>query len=377
MVRRPYRSGSMVELIPGKKYRVIVSARRDPVTGDRRQASRVVNGSKADAQRALDALRLEVSDRADVTSVTVRTAVERMLREADLSPTTLDDYTRVAHSIVIPYLGSVPLAKLTPPVIDEAWKAAAKHHTPHRIVRAHTVLSATCRLCLRWGWMSGTNVAHGAPPKEPPRPQREAVSRSVIEQLAAAVASELDLYVWLRLAIVTGARRGEVLGLQWRDVDWDGQVLTIARSVAYTPASGLVVKSTKTNRVRRVAMLSETLVILAELRDRPGQPNRPTDHILTSGDGAPWRPDYATYRFGKVRATVPGAEKVKLHELRSAAASFLLAAGHDLAVVANRLGHARPSVTLERYARALPESANAAAATMEDILPARSVRKDT
>lgn len=369
--RRHYGSGSIEELVPGEKYRFRVDRGRDPATGKRRQASTIYHGTATAAARAYPEWAATVSKRRDGSALTVRHAVERMLAEAPLAATTLDDYRRVAASIVVPYLGGVRLEDLDTPTIDEAWQDAAEHNTAHRMSKAHTVISATCRWCIRWGWIRGVNPAHGASPPEPKRPHREAVEQHILEQLLEAVARELDLYVWLRLAIVTGARRGEICGLQWGDIEWDAQRLHIARAVAYTPAAGIHVKAVKTEKPRRVALLDGTLEVLAELHQRDGQPTRPTDHVLTKVDGEPWRPDYCTYLFGKIRRGVAGAEAVKLHELRSAAASHLLAAGHDLRTVADRLGHAQPNVTLNRYARSLPTAARAAAATMEDMLPPR------
>lgn len=364
--RRAWGSGSIEEIIPGKKYRVRAPARRDPATGKRRQPSRIVNGTRSDAQAALDELRVTAKRSGAVTALTVDRAVERFLREADIAVTTRDDYERVWRLILSPLLGSVRLDQLDTPTIYNTWVEAAGTWSDHRLYRAHTLLSATCREARRWGWMRD-NPARGAGPREPRRPEEEAVDSDVLLALVAELAARPDLYVWLTLAAVTGARRSEVVGIQWRDIDWERRALAIRRAVVYTPAAGVVAKDTKTKKPRTVALEQGTLDLLRALYERPGQPIRPTDHVLTLRDGRPWRPDYATRTFGKLRSRVPGAEAVELRQLRHAAGTHLIAAGHSVVDVAARLGH-DPKVLLARYAKALPASGRALSVTMEELL---------
>lgn len=374
--RGEYGAGSKVEIAPGK-WRFVVSAGIDPATGKRRQPSRTFYGNKTEANRALAEFVNEVGHRPQVAGITVAEMLRAFMREAELAPTSRADYKRVIASILEPRLGSMLLAKVTPPVIDRTWREAATAGiSAHRIARAHTVLSAAFRQAMRRGWTE-TNPARAAAPRPPERPAVRSPGSATLRALLAAVAADVELHTWLRLSVVTGARRGEVLALRWDDIDQDASRLTIRRSVSYTPATGVTIKATKTNRERTVALDPQTLAVLDELRTArvegaalTGLPFPDAGFVLAMDPEGltPWRPDLATHRFGRIRQRVPGADKYRLHDIRHAAASLLLAAGHDLRTVADRLGHARPSVTLEIYAATLPESERAAARTMGDLL---------
>lgn len=376
--RGEYGGGSKRETPPGSgRWRLVVAAGTDPATGKRRQLSRTFYGTRTEATRALAEFTNEVGHRPQTSSVTVGEMLRAFMREAQLAATTRADYERVIASILEPRLGKMPVHKVTPPVLDRTWsEVGGAGVSAHRIARSHTVLSAAFRQAIRRGWVH-TNPARAAPPRSPERPAVRSPGSSTLKALLAAVADDPDLYAWLRLSVVTGARRGEVLGLRWEDVDFDSARLTIRRSVSYTPTSGVTIKGTKTNRERVVALDPQTLEVLRVLQGArrsaasiAGLPFPDAGYVLTFDPAGlvPWRPDLATHRFGRIRSRVPGADKYRLHDLRHAAASLLLAAGHDLRTVADRLGHARPSVTLEIYAATLPESERAAARTMGDLL---------
>lgn len=370
MVRRAPGSGS----ISGGPtvWRLVVPAGFDAVTGKRRQVVRSFHGTKTAAQRALaDLLVATDATGAQASNVEVRQLLARYMDVAELAPATRSDYDRVISAVLLPRLGDYPLNRVTPPLLDATWRTAQSEGvTLHRLRRAHVILSSAFRYAIRWGWAS-SNPTRGATPRTPPAAATNPPpSRLVLRDLLAAVEADTDLYVWMRLAIVTGARRGEVLGLRWGDIDTTARQLTIARSITSTAATGTIAKTTKTGKVRRVALDPATVDALERLAlERPDAVER-NGYVLTYDiNGAvPWRPDSASRRFRRIRERIPGAERVRLHDLRHAAATILLAAGYDVRTVADRLGHANPSMTLAVYAATLPESARAAADTMGDLL---------
>lgn len=153
---------------------------------------------------------------------------------------------------------------------------------------------------------------------------------------------------WLHVAAATGARRGEVCGLQWRDIDFDQRSVRIERSVSATTASGVHVKSTKTGGVRRVSITAQAVDGLRAQYDRAERTARgcgravgTSDFVFTSDPNAarPWRPELVTRRWERLRAGA-GLRHVRLHDLRHFVATELLTQGIDVRTVANRLGHA-------------------------------------
>jgi integrase len=195
-----------------------------------------------------------------------------------------------------------------------------------------------------------------------------------------------DLGTFLRVAAVTGARRGELAALRWSDVDLVRATLAISRSVVgKNNDDALVVKSTKTGSQRTTALDPGTVDVLTRHRDRCKE--RASAAGVTLDDAfvfspaaagrRPWRPDGISLAFRRFRNEV-GLRGVRLHDLRHAAATQMLAAGIPVRTVAGRLGHANATTTLNVYGHWLAASDQEAAVVLGDLLrenPSRSRRK--
>ena len=183
----------------------------------------------------------------------------------------------------------------------------------------------------------------------------------------AARAVNRSLPVFLRLAAVSGARRGELCALQWQHVDFQRHTLHIAGQVVHT-AVGPVQRPTKTHTERRLTLDRVTLAEIRELAasDRRIEPDR----FLFSHDRdglTPWRPDYVTLAFARL-ADQLGIAKIRLHDLRHFAATTMLLNGIDVRTAAGRLGHARASTTLDIYAHYTQPADQRASATLANSL---------
>jgi len=191
----------------------------------------------------------------------------------------------------------------------------------------------------------------------------------VVRLIEAAHAVNRSLPVFLRLAAVTGARRGELCALQWQHVDFQRQTLRIAGQVAHT-AAGPVQRPTKTHAERRLTIDPVTVAGLGELRG--SLPGGDADRYIFSHDPdgtTPWSPDYATLAFARL-ANRLGIAKIRLHDLRHFAATMLLN-GIDVRTAAGRLGHARASTTLDIYAHYTQPADQCASDTLAGCLGQR------
>src|SRR5690606_25669282 len=168
---------------------------------------------------------------------------------------------------------------------------------------------------------------------------------------------------WLPIlvAAATGMRRGEVLGLRWRDLDLDAGVAYVRQTVVQADGRPVIREQPKTARSRRQVFLDDTLVQLlrdhrrrqAERRLRAGSNWRDHDLVFCTDRGEPLEPARLSKAFSAYarKAGVPG---VRFHDLRHSHVSALLAAGWPITAVAERVGHASPNVTAQIYAHALP-----------------------
>jgi integrase len=183
------------------------------------------------------------------------------------------------------------------------------------------------------------------------------------------------LPVYLRLALATGARRGELCGLRWKDVRFGDGAIRIRRSLV--EVNGAVIeKDTKTHQVRTVAVDSGTIEVLKEYRDERSVLCVDAGGALSEDafvfshypDGRiPWRPNYVTLAFCRLRDEL-GLKAFRLHDLRHLCASLLLGQGVDVKTVSARLGHAQTSTTLDIYAHLMSQADEAAAGMLGEIL---------
>ena len=175
-----------------------------------------------------------------------------------------------------------------------------------------------------------------------------------------------------------GLRRGEAAGLRWSDLDLDAGTLTVAGQPQQL-CGRLVAGPPKSDAGRRVIALDKTTITaLREHRtrqqaERGAAGNRWTEtgHVFTTVAGTPFRPDRMTRLFAKLVAA-SGLPPVTLHGLRHGAATLALAAGTDLKVVQDQLGHSTITLTADTYTSVLPETARTAAEhTAAPLFPAR------
>jgi integrase len=369
-----------------------VSTGKDAVSGKYGQTSRIWPGYAGDdpeittAAQALAKLIRETEATRAIGATGPAGTVEQLLAKwlkhiasEGRSPTTLREYKRLIEKRIKPGVGSIPLKKLSTLDLDTYYAGLTSEGlSPSTVRQCHSILRAACKQAVRWRMLASNPAAEASPAK---LVQKEIVAPSVSDvqkMIAAADANDPDMAAYIAIAAVTGARRGELCGLRWGDIDWKAMTLTIERSVASMGRGKLITKSTKTHGVRRLALdeFGETVLkrhlVEAESRSRDlGIEISSETPIFTYDGRRPIAPDTASHYVTKIADDV--GVKTHLHALRHFAATQLIGAGHDVMTVAGRLGHKDPSVTLNVYASALPERDRDAANFLGGALtPARA-----
>lgn len=195
-----------------------------------------------------------------------------------------------------------------------------------------------------------------------PKKERKAVDALTQEQtkvfLKAISSCSIDFRCMLYLLITTGIRRGECIGLKWKDIDSQNTTLSIERSVSYTPKSGLVVSTPKTaNSIRTIPLIPSVLDLLQEYQRQIKEQHSDADlseaFIFSRVEDlyTPRTPDSLT-RHMKRFMTKNGLPDFSPHDLRHSCATLLLSNGADIKSVQSILGHADASTTLNYYVRA-------------------------
>jgi integrase len=263
---------------------------------------------------------------------------------------------------------------VTPAIIGGLYRQLATAFSPHRLRRLHEILSAAYGRAVKLQLVAANPFANVDKPAAP----RRRLHVPTHEQAAAILAAAGDDTgrLALRLAATLGIRRGEVVALQWADVDIDRAAVTIRRSLSYTPATGVIEGDTKTGEEGHRVLALDLPTTAALRRHKARQAElalasgvTPKWVISDTAGATPWRPDRLTHLFAKVR-TAAGAEGVRLHDLRHYVATTMLEDGESPHDVANQLGHSSTATTLSVYAHFLPgrgrESVERRAARLDD-----------
>ena len=247
------------------------------------------------------------------------------------------------------------------------------------IRQIHGVLSGAFGAAVRWDWIDRNPAASARLPKARSRPPSSPTPDAVANVIATAQGLGLDLvalYLWL--AAVTGARRGELCALQWEDLDLDRSVVHVAFSYLVVPGVK-VRKDTKTHQDRYLAIDEVTTALLAERRKLAAEQLAGVGVDLSDSafvfahdplGEAPWDPNWVTKKVAEIARAAGVAMTVK--SLRHDSASQLLAGGIDLRNTAARLGHGGGgATTLRHYADPVSEVDRRAAAYLARLTAPR------
>lgn len=355
----------MIRTIGPNHFEVKVYVGRDPATGKERRLSRTVHGPKRKAREVERDLRLKKD--AVPTVLTVGELLDRWIRIAPLERSTAYTARLIIRTWLKPAFGDVKLSKLKSQQISHFYGSIDR--APGTILKIHQTLRSALQLAVEWEWIDRNPAALARPPARPYQAPNPATAEEVQILLSRSTGW---LHVFIRLAVSTGMRRGEICALRWEDIG-DGFV-KIARALG-SAEGGAYVKSTKTGVRHRISLDVASQSVLEAYRSEcearaaaldsriPG-----TGFVFSSeADGSvPTQPGVVTNEFVKLRNHC--GLTVQLRNLRHFHATALLDAGTPIAAVSRRLGHARLTTTMEHYAGWLPSSDAQAAETIGSLL---------
>ena len=292
-------------------------------------------------------------------------------------------YADTIRRYLSPALGPIPLADLDPMRVEQFYAdlfeqgGANKQGLSIATIRyVHAVLHKALADAVRLRVLD-VNVSDFAQlPRRPVgngvEPALRVWSAAQAQQFLRLVATERLGPLWAT-ALGTGMRRGELLGLSWRDVDLDGRTVRVHRSL--TTVDGVpTLKGTKTGRPRTISLDAGTANRLSAWRACQRQELRMSgmarvdwDPVFTEPDGAPHLPMRITSAFRRLTRRLP-LPTIRLHDLRHSHASLLLAGGVSIKVVSERLGHRTIALTMDTYTHVMPAMDREAADRLGTLL---------
>jgi integrase len=363
----------------------------DPATGKRRMATSTVKGNRRAADKELRRLlrTLDTGEHVDPTRMTVREWLYRWLNMVcqEISPKSSERYTEIVRNFLSPALGNYPLVKLSPTHIQEAYTAWAKggrldgkagglaaptRRYLHTILKSALARAVEQQLLVR-------NPAD-ALRKRLPKIERKAMTTLTAAESACLLrAIEHSRAYWpVLIALSTGARRGEILALRWKNVDLENGMLRIVESLEQT-AAGIRFKAPKTDRSRAVVLLAFVVEELRQLKRRQAEEllalgirQNGETLVCCRADGLPLQPRSLTRQFACLLRSRKDLPRVRFHDLRHSHATQLLLAGVHPKIAQERLGHTTITTTMDLYSHVTDTMQSDAAAKLDEVF--RSVR---
>ena len=308
------------------------------------------------------------------------------------APSTVRGYAAHVRLYLAPYLGEVLLAELTAAQVQAMFAAIIRHHhalgTPisaATLTRIRATLRAALNAAIRRGLLAENPASRAELPRSRrPRAvvwspyrieqwrrtgERPAVAVWTAAQTAHFLRSIEDhrLYAAFHLIALRGLRRGEAAGLRWCDLDLGGKTAIITQQLQQYDGRLAICPPKTPHSARVIALDHTTVAALRAHRDRQqreaaawGPGYRASGFVFTNLNGDPMAPDRLTRTFRKLAAEA-GLPPVRLHDLRHGAATLALAAGVDLRIAQEMLGHSSIVLTADTYTSVLPDVAHNAA----------------
>lgn len=322
--------------------------------------------------------------RQSTIKATPKKDIAALMKEKKLSAASLSRASGMAASTFAPAIHGQTVSKTTADTLaaalgykTETLFTISKDSSPlssKTILEHHRLISAILSQAEK-EMLIMYNPAHRA---TPPKVERSEVDSFQPDELARILdCLEREPIKWrtiTHLLIITGCRRGEIMGLHWDAIDWKAQQLRIDRALLYTAESGIYEDTTKTGEIRFIKVPSETISLLKlykayydGLRVKNGDRWISSDYVFTRDDGGVMNPDNVTQwlaSFSKKYDLPP----IHPHKFRHTMASMLIYNGTDTLTVSKRLGHAKVSTTTDIYSHAIKQADERAAESIADVL---------
>ena len=283
---------------------------------------------------------------------------------ARLTDSTWRTYSQLTRAYISPAMGKVKLRELTPSLIQRFYNQMVSDGVGLRTVqKTHTVIHASLNAAMKLG-IIGRNVDDATQPPKPVHKEMKFWNQAQVQEFLSSAKEAKDRnYALYFIALVTGMRQGEILALKWSDVDLGKETLTVKLTLHRMPGGGLRLQKPKTKTsVRTIRLGKETLKVLAEQKSLTAKEKSASNglwqdegYVFPSSIGSAMDASNLWKNFRRI-LKLSKLPAIRFHDLRHTAASLMLNNGVDVLVASRRLGHAKPSITLDVYGHLIPSS---------------------
>ena len=313
----------------------------------------------------------------------------------ELAPSTYKRYCRMLETRLLPYFGHFYVNKIKPTDIMQFYDLLSKDTQLVRkkdnngsktlkplsgktILEHHRLLRAMLHKAVYWQVIVSNPAERVQPPKAK-KPKRKYYDddqcKILLENLEQLDEEQIKYKTAIILTVFTGVRLGELMGLEWNDIDFRNGIVSINRSSQYLADTGVFTKVPKTeSSIREVAipdfvisLLEEYKLWYEEQKSLYGELWINSNRLFVQADGKPMHPSTISKWFVKFIGQI-GLPVINFHGLRHTNATLLIAQNIDVAVVAARLGHAQITTTFNFYVHPIIAHNKKAGFALENLL---------
>lgn len=313
----------------------------------------------------------------------------------ELAPSTYKRYCRMLETRLLPYFGHFYVNKIKPTDImqfydllskdtqlvrkkDNEGNKTLKPLSGKTILEHHRLLRAMLHKAVYWQVIVSNPAERVQPPKAK-KPKRKYYDddqcKILLENLEQLDEEQIKYKTAIILTVFTGVRLGELMGLEWNDIDFRNGIVSINRSSQYLADTGVFTKVPKTeSSIREVAipdfvisLLEEYKLWYEEQKSLYGELWIDSNRLFVQADGKPMHPSTISKWFVKFIGQI-GLPVINFHGLRHTNATLLIAQNIDVAVVAARLGHAQITTTFNFYVHPIIAHNKKAGFALENLL---------
>lgn len=379
----------------GNKWQISVEKGVDPLTGERQRVYQTIPDSehmtKTEAEKEMAKLVVELEYGTYIEPENMKLGEFLLMWledecEPNLAPRSYERYEEIMKKHIIPAMGGIPLQKLKPMHVQtyqsKKLKSGRIDGKPgglsNKSVRMHMhLLSQALKYAVGLQILKNNPCQHVKAPKVK-KPKVNYLEEKEVNKLLKHIkqnGKNWD-YIFFSLAVHTGMRRGELLGLSWDDIDFKNSKIYIRDTLQRIRGKGLLLKEyPKTESSRRSIDISDKLVKLIKKHKKKQSEERlkydgeyqDNNMVFGNKNGSYVNPGSMTRRFNRYLEAAK-VKKIRFHDLRHTHASLLLKAGEQPKVVQERLGHITIVTTQDLYSHLFPSMQKEAAKKMENII---------
>lgn len=362
--------------------------------------TKTVHGTKSQAKIELAKFVAEVEQGTVIEgkSITFKEFTEIWKRDygsKELAPSTYRRYLGMLESRILPYLGHFKLDKIKPTDIMKFYDMLDKDTQIRRvkcnngyrtlkplsqktILEHHRLIRAMLHRAVYWQLLFSNPCERVQPPKSK-KPKRryydDEQCKILLSNLNELSVDDIKYKTAITLTLFTGVRLGELMGLEWSDIDFTNGIVSINKSSQYLADKGVFTKTPKTeSSIREVAIPDFVLSLLEEYRlwyetqkSIYGELWTNSDRLFVQSDGKPMHPSTISKWFVKFVKDI-GLPVINFHGLRHTNATLLISQNIDVAVVAARLGHAQITTTFNFYVHPIISHNKSAGNVLQNLL---------